>query len=62
MVEITPILGRDLVGCCALDGMGNVKNNANMSDKIWLRVIKVNAIKWTAVDVLSNPYDCQRQS
>src|SRR6266508_120334 len=45
MVKITPILGGALVGCCALDGMGNVKNNANVSDKTWLSVINVGSIR-----------------
>ena len=44
MVKITPILGGNLVGCCALDGMGNVKNNANVSDKTCLSVTNIDSI------------------
>src|SRR5262245_48525711 len=44
MVKITPILGGDLVDCCALEGMGNVKNSASVSDKIWLSVINLGSI------------------
>jgi hypothetical protein len=42
MVKIKPTLGWVLVGCWALDGLGNVKNNTNVSDKTWLSVINLS--------------------